>query len=401
VSVVHVMKGGFEGPRRLDERQVPKITAFLFRRGGHEDPVRLAANAGKSFQGSIVLGMGFTFDDTDTKGVATPIAEMKRILSAHPNYREVILPYIGGEEVNTSPTHAHHRYVINFGERSEEECRRRWPELMAIVEAKVKPERLAQNDRGAKRLWWQFIRPRPELHAAIAGLERVMVISQVTQHVAFAFLPAGTTYSHRLYVFALDRCAAFGVLQSSPHEIWARFFGSTLEERFMYAAVDCFETFPFPEGWETHPALEAAGKAYYEFRAALMVKNDEGLTKTYNRFHDPDERDPEILKLRELHAAMDRAVLEAYGWADIPTDCDFFLDYEIDEEEWGDKKKPWRYRWPDEVQAEVLARLLELNAERARAEARSGAAAAGAEKRRRRKKGAGPTSPRSAEDLFS
>ncbi len=47
----------------------------------------------------------------------------------------------GGEEVNTSPTHAHHRYVINFGERSEEDCRRRWPELMAMVEAKVKPER--------------------------------------------------------------------------------------------------------------------------------------------------------------------------------------------------------------------------------------------------------------------
>ena len=47
-----------------------------------------------------------------------------------------------------------------------------------------------------------------------------------------------------------------------------------------------------------------------------------------------------ILRLRELHAAMDRAVLDAYGWTDIPTDCDFFLDYEIDEETWGDKKKP-------------------------------------------------------------
>ena len=58
---------------------------------------------------------------------------------------------------------------------------------------------------------------------------------------------------------------------------------------------------------------------------------------------------------------------------DIPTDCEFILDYEIDEEEWGDKKKPYRYRWPDEVRDEVLARLLELNAERAKEEARSGA----------------------------
>ena len=69
---------------------------------------------------------------------------------------------------------------------------------------------------------------------------------------------------------------------------------------------------------------------------------------------------------------MDRAVLDAYGWSDIPADCEFLLDYEIDEEEWGDKKKPWRYRWPDEVRDEVLARLLELNAERAKEEASSG-----------------------------
>jgi hypothetical protein len=107
-----------------------------------------------------------------------------------------------------------------------------------------------------------------------------------------------------------------------------------------------------------------------------MTRAGEGLTTTYNRFHDPDERDPVIVKLRELHAAMDRAVLDAYGWSDIPTECNFLLDYEIDEEEWGGKKKPYRYRWPDEVRDEVLARLLELNAERAKEEARSGAAAA-------------------------
>ena len=58
--------------------------------------------------------MGFTFDDTDKKGVASSLAEMQRLIEADPRNREVIFPYIGGEEVNTSPTHAHHRYVINF-----------------------------------------------------------------------------------------------------------------------------------------------------------------------------------------------------------------------------------------------------------------------------------------------
>ncbi len=71
---------------------------------------------------------------------------------------------------------------------------------------------------------------------------------------------------------------------------------------------------------------------------------------------------------------MDRAVLHAYGWDDIPTDCEFLLDYEIDEETQGTRKKPYRYRWPDDVRDEVLARLIELNGERAAAEERAGVA---------------------------
>ena len=67
MSVVHVMKGAFTGTKRLDDREVETITAFLFHRGGHDDPARLAANAGKSFQGSNVYGMGFTFDDTTAR----------------------------------------------------------------------------------------------------------------------------------------------------------------------------------------------------------------------------------------------------------------------------------------------------------------------------------------------
>ncbi len=107
---------------------------------------------------------------------------------------------------------------------------------------------------------------------------------------------------------------------------------------------------------------------------------------------------PDVVELRELHSAMDRAVLDAYGWSDIPTDCEFLLDYEIDDEEWGNKKKPWRYRWPDEVRDEVLARLLELNAERAKEEARSGAAAAKKHGRKPAKRAPKAPEPK---DLFS
>ena len=400
VSVLHVHKGDYPGVKKLDGRAVNAITAFLFHRGGNDDPARLEANAGQSFQGSIVLGMGFTFDDTDKKGVATPLAEMRRLIAEEPLNQDAIFPYIGGEEVNTSPTHAHHRYVINFrdyplrrddlGELwadADEDQRRTllrsgivpldypepvaadWPELLTIVEERVRGTRGSHSTAP----WWQFERLRPELFAATGSLNRLLAVNcGATPHLAIAILPTHMVFAHSLDVFPFDTYAAFCTLQSRSHEIWARFFGSSMKDDLRYTPSDCFETFPFPDGWNTHPDLERPGRDYYRFRADLMVRRNEGLTKTYNRFHDPEETDPEIAELRDLHSAMDRAVLDAYGWSDIPTDCEFLLDYEIDEEEWGSRKKPYRYRWPDEVRDEVLARLLELNAERAAAEQRDG-----------------------------
>jgi hypothetical protein len=319
----------------------------------------------------MVYGIGFTFDDEDRRGTASSIDAMKRLIADNPHNQEAIFPFIGGEELNSSPTHAHRRYVINFGDLSETECRERWPDLMRIVEAKVKPERLKNNREIRRRYWWRFGETTPALRAAIAGLERVLVTPLTSTHIAFAFLPARMVFSHNLVVFSLTSEAAISVLQSRPHDVWVRFTSSTLEDRLGYRASDCFETFPFPADWTTRSDLEAIGKAYYGYRAQLMIDNDEGLTKTYNRFHDPNEQDPRIERLRELHAEMDRAVLDAYGWTDIPTECEFLLDYEIDEEEYANRKKPYRYRWPDDVHDEVLGRLLELNAQRAAEDAGS------------------------------
>ena len=138
--------------------------------------------------------------------------------------------------------------------------------------------------------------------------------------------------------------------------------------------------------------VDCGGDSKAGMRAALMVRNNEGLTKTYNRFHDPQERSPDIQTLHDLHARTDAAVLAAYGWTDLPTACDFILDYEEDEaeERTGRKReKPWRYRWPDDTRDEVLARLLKLNGERAREEQLAGVAAAAAAPPKRRKGGTG------------
>lgn len=371
VSSVHIFKGIHKGLRKLDGREVETISAFLFHNGGDDDPERLAVNSGKSFVGSYLLSMGFTFDDTDSKGVATPISEMYRLIKKDPRNQEVIFPYIGGAEVNNSPIHSFHRYAINFYDRDLEEAET-WPDLINIVHERVKPDRDRQKRKALRERWWQYAEKRPGLNHAISGLDRVLVIPQTSNVQAIIFLPSEMIFAHTLIVFPFTDYSAFAVLQSQLHQLWSAFFGPTMKDDLRYTPSDCFDPFPFPENWEVHVGLEAAGKDYYEFRAALMIHNNEGLTKTYNRFHNPEERDIEIAKLRELHAAMDSAVLDAYGWSDISTDCEFLLDYEIVEEEWGRRKKPWRYRWPDEVRDEVLARLLALNAERAREERLAG-----------------------------
>jgi hypothetical protein len=360
-------------PILLDGKPVEKITAFLFPKGGNDDPHVLIANADKSFIGSIVLGMGFTFDDTNPD--ATPIAQMHELIAKDARNAERIFPYIGGSEVNSSPNHSHHRYVINFGDMSEDKARD-YSDLMAIVEEKVKPQREVLKRDVYRLKWWQYAEKQSALVRTIAQYDRVLVVARVGQHGSFTFLPSGMVYSEQLVVFALPNYSNFCTLQSRIHEIWARFFGSSMKDDLRYTPSDCFEAFPFPPNWETDETLEAIGKTYYEFRAELMIRHNEGLTQTYNRFHDPDERNADILQLRQLHAECDRAVLDAYGWDDVALECEFLLDYEEEEtSENSKRKKPWRYRWNETTHDEVLARLLSLNQERYNDEVKGGKSA--------------------------
>jgi hypothetical protein len=448
VSVVHLIKGLYAGAKLLEKRPVEKITAFLFANGGHDDPKQLAANAGKSFLGSKIYGQGFTFDDSgpaddDTPGIPSPIAKMERLIAENPKNAEVIFPYIGGEEVNSSPTHTHHRYVINFGERSEEECRREWPELMEIVERKVKPGRLVQNREIRARYWWRFGETCPALYEAIAVCERVVVIPRVSMRYAPALVDSRCVLSEQLAIFPVAKWTLLLPLLAQVHELWFKFKASTFgsADAPRYAPSDIFGTFAFPAALldstandPTHAAtrqiLESIGERYIKFRAELMVRNNEGLTSTYNRFHDPAETSSGILELRRLHGEMDQAVLNAYGWSDVPTPCGFGLDY-LDLEEdaqlpeelqerissgelffWdagdaldfqgqlqaygaitGRRKLPWRYRWPDAVRDDVLARLLALNAERYAEEVALGLHSKGAKQAAKASRAVGGSAP--------
>jgi hypothetical protein len=345
------------------------------------------------------LGLGFTFDDSDKKRIASPISEMHRLIELNPANVSRVFPYIGGEELNSSPVYLPSRFVISFEDfplarkasghswfqLTEEDQRKQlrdgivahdyprpvaedWPDLLSVLEARVKPERLKQNDEGGRIYWWRFLRPRPELNQAMSGLNRALVTGQTSKHRTFCFMPCNLIFDQKIIVFPEDSWSFFAVMSSRLHENWATFMGSTMKDDPVYTPSDCFENFPFPEGYRSSTRLEAIGEAYAKFRSALMIQNDEGLTKTYNRFHDPNGDSADIQRLRELHAAMDRAVLDAYDWQDIQPICKFFPEFDDEEEEdegGRPKKKKYRYRWPEDTHDEVLARLLDLNRQRA------------------------------------
>ena len=357
VDVVHVYKGAYRGARCLDDQPVAFITPLLddIAVDGHYLPRRLLANAGKSFQGSIVLGMGF---------VLTP-EEAQALIDKDPRSRDVLFPYLNGEDLNSHPEQQPSRWVINFFDWSEEQAMQ-YPDCYAIVREKVKPERDAYDgsrnswNKTVKTNWWLYGAWRKSLHSTIAPLRRVLVVAQTSKTLAFAFVPKGIVYSMMTVVFSLEHGCYLALMQSSVHQSWVRQYASTMKQDTRYTPVDVFETFPFPSD-EALASLEGIGETYHETRRQIMRARWEGLTDTYNRFHNPDERSADIQHLRELHRQMDEAVAAAYGWDDLDLAHDFY-----------ETAQGVRYTISEAARREVLRRLLALNFARYEEEQRLG-----------------------------
>jgi hypothetical protein len=335
---------GWSGPFVLDEAVVSGITPTLDPKGARTwMPKRLKTNAGHTFEGWKPQGMGFVLS----------VERAYELLSSNPKNVDVIHPYINGEDMNRAPDVAAGRWIIDFQDWSVEKAQE-YPECFEVVVRTVKPERDKSNRAQHRKRWWQFGENRPGLRAALTELERVVAMPRVSKTLAPAFLPLGLVYSEALVVFAYDDDFHFGLLTSSFHYWWAITWASTMRTDLRYTPTDCFETFSQPDH---DNSVRVAGGALDEFRAPLMVRNNEGLTKTYNRVHDPKDDDSEIGKLRELHVALDLAVRDAYGWSDLDLDHGFH-----------ETAQGMRHTIGPTARTEVLDRLLELNHERHAAE---------------------------------
>ena len=443
VALVTIHKGHWSAPARLGKQQVQQISTYLDDSPQAAPPQSLQQNADQSFQGSIVLGAGFI--------LATEAAQ--DLIEQDSKNKQVLFPYLNGRDLNNDPQQAPSRWVINFfdwplgrytaaawaeltaQEQAEiidlEEKGRfveraspnyskpvaeDYPDCLAILEERVKPERqrwkIGKDGRelvGTYALrsplperWWHYERSRPNLYKTIAPLKKVLVVAQVSKTVAFVFTPSGQVISSMYVAFSIENYGRFSCLQSTIHKDWVQKNGSALKNDLRYTPGAVYQTFPFPKSTTD---LEKIGQQYYDYRQSLMGAWQIGLTALYNLFHAAEieqasqqeyEQEPSRFKkrygsslfqlleqgqelaqiqqslrqFRALQQQLDLAVLRAYGWSDL-----LAMDWPLTESAQGQsnslhafypqaylpEKDNIRYSLHPAARKEVLQRLLALN----------------------------------------
>ena len=348
----------WNGLHLLDGRPVAGIDEMLYtapESGWRKQ--RLAANTERSFIGSYVLG---------TNGFTMSPEEAYALIAKDPRNAEVLFPYLGGEDLNQSPTQKAPRWIINFFDWPEEKARQ-YSDCFTIVDEKVKPERQERKANGEfkkrkpmPQLYWIYAEKRPKLYETIKPMERVLAISEVSKTVQPVFVRTGQVLSHTTVVFAYDDDFHFGVLTSGFHYRWAVRYGSSMRTDTRYTPSDVFGTLPQPPH---SAAVASAGKALNDSRSKLMAERQLGLTDVYNLVHDPDVRsDRPIRRLRDLHVDLDLAVRDAYKWSKLDLEHGF---HHV-------RGQGVRFTFSPQAGDEVLDRLLKLNKERYEAEVAAG-----------------------------
>ncbi|WP_327395289.1 Eco57I restriction-modification methylase domain-containing protein [Streptomyces phaeochromogenes] len=308
---------------------------------------RLMDNQAIVFQGTVVLGVGFTMESHAARELITKDAR----------YRKILFPYLNGQDLNSQPDGAASRWIINFHDWTEQQAMD-YPEAYEQVMRLVKPERDKSNRRVYRERWWQFAERGPARIKAAEGLDHVLVITFVSKVVMPVMVPADQVFSHALGVFATNDAAMLALFSSAPHYWWAISRASTMKGDLRYTPSDVFETFPRPG---LSRGLRELGDHLDTRRGEIMFIRG-GLTATYNLVHDETCTDPDASELRAIHKAIDEEVARAYGWHDL-LDQPGGLDHGF-----HDTRQGPRYTVGPVVRQEILDRLLEENQRRHAAE---------------------------------
>jgi hypothetical protein len=377
-SRIHIRKAQWIGDRSLAGKAVKHISAFL---SDHDEwsPKQLRASQGRAFQGSITLGMGFVIDE----------ATAQSMIEADPQNANVVLPYLGGDDLNSDPNQRARRWVINFWD---------WPESRAQsfklpylwIKKRVYPERLEKSkDNSYKNImsmWWLHWNARPGLFHALGrgaffekhpagwvdgqGETIALGTARLSKYLTFSHLKYTFVASDQVVVVAPPDLTWHAILDSAVHHAWAWQFRSTRGVGVVglrYSQSDLLETFAFPR---TNPSQKSmlrklSGELNAQ-RARICEGGSFGLTKTYNFYHDPENNDLSVAALRNIHRRIDLEVCDAYGWGDLN------LEHGFHEVSYLPDNDRVRFTISESVRAEVLRRLSALNRQRYQEEATDG-----------------------------
>ena len=90
-------------------------------------------------------------------------------------------------------------------------------------------------------------RPRQELQAALENLPRYIACSAVTKRPVFVFISSAILPTNALKIFAFADDYCFGVIQSGLHAAWFHAKCSNLKSDPRYTPESVFDTFPWPQ----------------------------------------------------------------------------------------------------------------------------------------------------------
>jgi len=298
----------------LDVRECEEISASLSHQTDVSGATRLICNFDPQvcFSGQVAGHDGF---------ILSP-KEAETMIQKDVRNREVIHPFLIGRDMLTGDGSLS-EWVIDFQTRTVLEAKT-YPEPFAHVQSLVLPtrEHKAQqgktaggeqrsHHKGFLKYWWRHSFDRPEMINLLATMPRYIACSDTTKRPIFAFISRDIRPDHKLRVFAFPDDYSFGIMQSHAHWLWFVTKCSKLKSDFNYTSSTVFDTFPWPQHAAAKyvEAVAEAGLHVRRVRAEVLFKLKGGLRALYRTLELPGAN-----PLRDAHAALDAAVLTAYGF---------------------------------------------------------------------------------------
>ena len=258
---------------------------------------------------------------TGYNGFVLSKQQRDELLISEPNSKRVVKPYLVGRDL-VSGTGRPTRFVIDF-DSVDIYSAQHYKRAFSHVEGTVLPEvletakRADATDMAAARKqhldrWWQFWNVRKGLRTVLKKSPRYLGCSRVTKRPILCFVARSILPDNTVEVFAFGDDYSFGILQSNAHWQWFVAKCSKLKSDFRYTPESVFDTFPWPQKPKVKQinAVAAAGREVRRVRDEALKRVHGGLRAVYRTLELPGKN-----PLKDAHAALDAAVLDAYGFS--------------------------------------------------------------------------------------